>query len=96
MTLAALEVPTIALISVAGAFMLTVAGPGLALIGDGIRDLGGDPLHSTFLMNVFWGPAAALGAIAAGLVHGQAGAELSLLMLSVVAGGSILLVRRHA
>lgn len=95
-TLAAIEVPTVVLIAIAGAFMLAVAGPGLALVGDGIRELDGDPQHGTFLMNVFWGPAAALGAISAGLVHGSAGAELSLLMLCAIAGVSTLLVRRHA
>jgi DHA1 family quinolone resistance protein-like MFS transporter len=93
---AAIEVSTIALIAIAGAFMLAVAGPGLALVGDGVHDLGGDTAHATFLMNMFWGPAAALGAITAGLVHGSGGAELSLLMLVGVAGISLLLVRRLA
>ena len=41
-----------------------------------------------------WGPAAALGAISAGLVHGAFGAEVSLLMLSAVAVISLVLVRR--
>ena len=93
---AAFEVSTVALIAVAGAFMLAVAGPGLALVGDGIRDQGGDPAHATFLMNICWGPSAALGAIAAGLVHGAIGAEISLLMLAAIAGASFLLVRRYA
>jgi MFS family permease len=93
---AALEVSTVVLIAIAGAFMLAIAGPGLALVGDGIREQGGDPAHATFLMNIFWGPAAALGAIAAGLVHGSIGAELSLLLLSAMAGVSLLAVRRLA
>jgi predicted MFS family arabinose efflux permease len=93
---ASLEISTVALISIAGAFMLAVAGPGLALVGDGVQDLGGDPAHGTFLMNMFWGPAAALGAISAGFVHGSAGAELSLLVLAAVAGISLLRVRRLA
>ena len=45
-------------------------------------------------MNVFWGPAAALGAISAGIVHGSAGAELSLLMLAAIAVVSLIYVRR--
>jgi MFS family permease len=96
MAAAAFEVSTVALISIAGAFMLAAAGPGLALVGDGVHELGGDPAHGTFLMNMFWGPAAALGAISAGFVHGSTGAELSLLMLAAVAGISLVLVRRLA
>jgi MFS family permease len=92
----ALEVSTVVLIAVAGAFMLAIAGPGLALVGDGIHDLGGDPAHATFLMNMAWGPAAALGAISAGIVHGAVGAEISLLMLAAIAAVSLLLVRRLA
>ena len=93
---AAFEVSTVALIAIAGAFMLAVAGPGLALVGDGVHEAGGDPAHATFLMNMAWGPAAALGAVSAGLVHGSTGAELSLLMLAAVAAVSLLLVRRYA
>ena len=93
---AAFEVSTVALIAIAGAFLLAIAGPGLALVGDGIREAGGDPAHATFLMNVCWGPSAALGAIAAGLVHGSIGAEISLLMLAAIAALSFLFVRRLA
>ena len=91
---ASFELSTVALIAIAGAFMLAVAGPGLALVGDGVTELGGDPAHGTFLMNLFWGPAAALGAISAGLVHGSAGAELSLLLLAAIAVVSMVFVRR--
>lgn len=90
----AIEISTIALIAIAGAFMLAVAGPGLALIGDGVHELGGDPAHATFLMNVMWGPAAALGAISAGFTHGAVGAEISLIMLGAVAVVSLIFVRR--
>lgn len=93
---ASFEISTVVLIAVAGAFMLAVAGPGLALIGDGIRDQGGDPGHATFLMNVFWGPAAALGAIGAGLIHGSIGAEISLIALAGIAVVSLVIVRRLA
>ncbi len=96
MVAAAFEVSTVVLIAIAGAFMLTIAGPGLALIGDGIAHEGGDPAHATFLMNMCWGPATALGAISAGLVHGAASAEISLLMLAAVAALSLVLVRRYA
>lgn len=95
MVAAAFEVSTIALIAIAGAFMLAIAGPGLALVGDGIAHEGGDPAHATFLMNMCWGPAAALGAISAGLVHDAASAEVSLLMLAAVTTLSFMLVRRH-
>ena len=99
----ALIVATIAIFLIAAAsfevstvVLIAIAGPGLALVGDGVRELGGDPAHGTFLMNMFWGPAAALGAVSAGLVHGSIGAEISLLMLAVVAASSLVLVRRLA
>ncbi len=91
---ATLKIPTVALIAIAGAFMLAVAGPGLALVGDGVRDLRGDPAHATVLMNLCWGPAAALGAITAGMVHGARGAMLSLLLLAIVAAVSVIPVQR--
>ena len=90
------EISTVVLIAIAGAFMLTVAGPGLALIGDGIIAEGGDPAGATFLLNVFWGPAAAIGAIGAGLVHGAVSAEVSFLLLAGVAAVSAVAVRRYA
>lgn len=91
---ATLKVPTVALIAIAGAFMLAVAGPGLALVGDGVHDLRGDPAHAIILMNLCWGPAAALGAITAGMVHGARGAVLSLLLLAIVAAVSLIPVQR--
>jgi predicted MFS family arabinose efflux permease len=91
----AFQMSTVVLIAIAGAFMLAVAGPGLALIGDGISQANGDPAGATFLMNVFWGPAAALGSIAAGFVHGAYGVVMSLLMLMAVAAASIAAVRRY-
>ena len=91
-----LQISTMILIAIAGAFMLAVAGPGLALIGDGIARHSGDPAAAPLLMNMFWGPAAALGAISAGHVHGVLGAEQSFLMLTAVAAASIVAVRRNA
>ncbi|MEY3735430.1 MAG: hypothetical protein RLZZ624_488 [Cyanobacteriota bacterium] len=91
---ATLKIPTVVLIAIAGAFMLAVAGPGLALVGDGVRELRGDPAHATVLMNLCWGPAAALGAITAGMVHGARGAGLSLLLLAFVAAVSLIPVHR--
>lgn len=91
---ASFQISTVVLIAIAGAFMLAVAGPGLALVGDGISDAGGDPAHATFLMNAFWGPAAALGAISAGIFHGAVGAVLSLLVLTTIIVISLLLTRR--
>ena len=96
MAATSLKLSTVVLISIGGAFMLAVAGPGLALIGDGISLNGGDTAGATLLMNLFWGPAAALGAISAGLVHGALGAEWSFLLLTAVAAVSIIPVRRDA
>ena len=45
-------------------------------------------------MNLCWGPAAALGAITAGMVHGARGAMLSLLLLAIVAAVSVIPVQR--
>ncbi|MDP4667482.1 MAG: MFS transporter [Gaiellales bacterium] len=89
-----LEISTVVLIAIAGAFMLAVAGPGLALVGDGIHGAGGDPAHATFLMNAFWGPAAALGAISAGIFHSAGSDALSLLVLTTIIVISLLLTRR--
>lgn len=83
----------IVLIAIAGACVSAVAGPGLALASDSIRERGGDLTHATFLMNLFWAPAAALGAIAAGMFHGGWGGKGAFLILAAVAIASILLVR---
>lgn len=92
--LAAFEVSTIALIALTGALMMTIGGPGLALIGDEIARRGGDPAQATLLMNLFWGPTAAVGAIAAGIFHDAVGAELAFGMLGVVAVLSAIVVYR--
>lgn len=92
----AFKISTVILIAISGAFLLAVAGPGLSLIGDSISQDGGDPAGATLLMNVFWGPSAALGSIIAGLVHGGFGVEVSLVMLAIVAAVSVLVVRRYA
>ena len=96
MTLAALEVPTIILIALTGALLMTIGGPGLALIGDEITAHGGSTIQATLLMNTAWGPSAALGAILAGLFHGAVGAELSFAVLAAVALGSAFAVHRFA
>ena len=85
----------IALIAIAGACISAVAGPGLALAGDAIGERGGDSTQATFLMNLCWGPAAALGAILAGQFHGGWGGKGAFLMLSLVVMLSILAVRRN-
>lgn len=85
----------IGLIAIAGAGISAVAGPGLALVGDAIRERGGDSTQATFLMNLCWGPAAALGAILAGQFHGGWGGKGALLMLSLIVTISILTVRMN-
>ena len=50
--------------------------------------------EATLLMNFFWGPTAALGAISAGLVHGASGAESSFLILNAVTFVSFVLMAR--
>lgn len=92
----AFKISTVVLIAIAGACLLAVAGPGLSLIVDSISRDGGDPAGATLLMNLFWGPAAAIGSIAAGLVHGDFGVQVSLVMLATVAALSVLVVRRYA
>jgi predicted MFS family arabinose efflux permease len=96
MALLAVEIPAIVLISVTGALVMTMAGPGLALVADSISDRNGDSAQATFLMNICWGPAAALGAALAGIFHSARGAELSLAMLAFVAFSSIALTYRYA
>lgn len=96
MTLLAIEIPAIVLISVTGALVMTIAGPGLALVADSISDRNGDSAQATFLMNICWGPAAALGAALAGIFHSARGAELSLGMLACVAFATIALTYRYA
>lgn len=93
--LAAIEFSTIALIALTGALMVTIGGPGLALIGDEIAHRGGDPAQATLLMNLFWGPTAAIGAIAAGVFHDAIGAVAALAMLGVVALVSAAVVYRE-
>jgi predicted MFS family arabinose efflux permease len=94
--LAAFEVSTIALIALTGALMMSIGGPGLALIGDEIARRGGDPAQATLLMNLFWGPTAALGAIAAGIFHDAVGAVLAFGMLAAVAAVSAAVVYRES
>jgi|688.fasta_scaffold260049_2 predicted MFS family arabinose efflux permease len=96
MALLAVEIPAIILISVTGALVMAVAGPGLALVADAINDRDGDSTQATFLMNICWGPAAALGAALAGMFHSTRGAELSIGMLACVAFASVVLTYRYA
>ena len=93
--LTAIEVSTIALIAMTGALMTTIGGPGLALVGDEIARRGGDPAQATLLMNLFWGPTAAVGAVAAGIFHDAIGAAAALGMLGVVALISAAVVYRE-
>ncbi len=89
-------IATVALIAIAGSSIRIIMGPGLALIGDGLSESGGDPERRTFLTNLLWGPTAALGAISAGLVHGSLGVEISLVVLATITAISYLMVRRLA
>jgi len=72
-----------------------VDGPGFALVGDGVESLGGNSADTTFLVNLSWGPSAALGAILAGVCHDAVGANLSFAVLAAVAAVSAGIVYRR-
>ena len=83
------------LIAIAGSFFSVVDGPGFALVGDGVESLGGNAAATTFLVNLSWGPFAALGAILAGVCHDVAGAALSFGVLAAVTVFSAGLIYRY-
>ena len=85
----------IVLIVVGGALFTLVGGPGFAVVGDAVESLGGNDAEATFLMNLFNGPAAALGAILGGVLHGAAGGGLPFGMLAAVAALSAGVIYRH-
>ena len=90
------RIPLVILIAIGGALFSLVDGPGFALVGDGVQMRGGNDAEATFLMNLFWGPSAALGAILAGVFHGTGGAMLSFAVLAGITGISALVVYRFA
>jgi MFS family permease len=85
----------VVLIAIAGSFFSVVDGPGFALVGDGVESLGGNSADTTFLVNLSWGPSAALGAILAGVCHDAVGANLSFAVLAAVAAVSAGIVYRR-
>ncbi|MEJ6537760.1 MAG: MFS transporter [Mycobacterium sp.] len=85
----------VVLIAIAGSFFSVVDGPGFALVGDGVESLGGSATATTFLVNLSWGPFAALGAILAGVCHDVAGADLSFAVLATVAAVSAGIIYRR-
>jgi MFS family permease len=89
------RVALVALIAVAGSVFSVVDGPGFALVGDGVESLGGNDTTTTFLVNLSWGPSAALGAIIAGVCHDAVGAGLSFGVLAAVIAFSAGLVYRY-
>jgi len=89
------RVALVALISIAGSVFSVVDGPGFALVGDGVESLGGSDTTTTFLVNLSWGPSAALGAIIAGVCHDAVGAGLSFGVLAAVIAFSAGLVYRY-
>ena len=72
------------LVAITAAFMLALAGPGLALVDDGYPMHCQESNEATFLMNFCWGAAVALGSIGAVFIHGASDAVLSILLLTVV------------
>lgn len=84
----------IVLIAVAGSVFSLLDGPGFALVGDGVESLGGNDTATTFLVNLSWGPFAALGAILAGVCHDAIGAGLSFGVLAAVTAFSAGLIYR--
>jgi len=89
------RVALVVLIAVAGSIFSVVDGPGFALVGDGVESLGGNDATTTFLVNLSWGPSAALGAVLAGVCHDVAGAGLSFGVLAAVTAFSAGLVYRY-
>jgi len=89
------RVALVALIAIAGSVFSVVDGPGFALVGDGVESLGGNDTTTTFLVNLSWGPSAALGAIIAGVCHDAVGAGLSFGVLAAVIAFSAGLVYRY-
>ena len=89
------RIPLVVLIAMSGSLVDLVGGPGFALVTDRVDTLGGNAAAATFLMNLFWGPAAALGAVLGGIFHGAVGAGLSFAVLSAVASMSAVLVYRN-
>jgi hypothetical protein len=89
------RVALVALIAIAGSVFSVVDGPGFALVGDGVESLGGNDTTTTFLVNLSWGPSAALGAVLAGVCHDVAGAALSFGVLAAVTAFSAGLVYRY-
>ena len=88
-------ISTIVLIAVAGALLLAIGGPGLVIANDGVERQGGGSNEATLLMNFCWGPTAALGAVSAGLVHSQSGAEASFLALIAITVMSCVLIAKR-
>ena len=89
------RVALVVLIAIAGSFFSVVDGPGFALVGDGVESLGGNAAATTFLVNLSWGPFAALGAILAGVCHDVVGAALSFGVLAAVTAFSAGLIYRY-
>jgi MFS family permease len=79
------RVALVVLIAIGGSVFSVMDGPGFALVGDGVESLGGNAAATTFLVNLSWGPSAALGAILAGVCHDAVGADLSFAVLATVA-----------
>jgi len=89
------RVALVALIAIAGSVFSVVDGPGFALVGDGVESLGGNAAVTTFLVNLSWGPSAALGAVLAGVCHDAVGAALSFGVLAAVTAISAGLIYRY-
>ena len=60
-----LKLTSLILVSIAAAFILAVAGPGLVLVDDGLLMRCQVSHEAKSLMNFCWGPVTALGSIAA-------------------------------
>jgi MFS family permease len=89
------RVALVVLIAIAGSLFSVADGPGFALVGDGVESLGGNATTTTFLVNLSWGPSAALGAVLAGICHDAVGAALSFGALAAVTTFSAGLIYRY-
>ena len=89
------RVALVVLIAIAGSLFSVADGPGFALVGDGVESLRGNATTTTFLVNLSWGPSAALGAVLAGICHDAVGAALSFGALAAVTTFSAGLIYRY-
>jgi predicted MFS family arabinose efflux permease len=84
----------VVLIAQGGALLMLTATPGWALLFDAVDNRGGSVGDASLLSNLFTGPAEAVGAVLAGLLHNAGGAGLSFGVLGSVSLISVYVIYR--